>query len=274
MDTAMAEALVELLRPLVVFIVFFGELPPWLPLTLQSMAANANVSFVVVGDAAAPAVLPPNVHFEQIGFVAMQTRLSEHIAGGNRSAVRYTFHYKANDIKPLAAELYPHLAAGYEWWAWADLDVVFGDLLKFLRQASTRPACCKVPLKLKGPHRGEPKRLSAVNVYTHKVTRTRASARAPLPKAVLLCVLANERATRRAFAGRMPVHERRAGQRRLPALPQPVAQEGVGSLHGVPLERAAPHRRRERQPDAARDRAVPQRAAVDIGHRVGRLRPL
>ena len=108
----------------------------------------------------------------------MQVRLSEHIAGGsNRSAVRYTFHYKANDIKPLAAELYPHLAAGYEWWAWADLDVVFGDLLKFLRQASTRPACCKVPLKLNGPHKGEPKRLSAVNVYTHKVP-----ARAPDPR--------------------------------------------------------------------------------------------
>ena len=55
----------------------------------------------------------------------MQARLGEHSAGGNRSAVRYSFHYKANDIKPLAAELYPHLAAGHEWWAWADLDVVF-----------------------------------------------------------------------------------------------------------------------------------------------------
>ena len=41
--------------PLVVFIVFFGALPPWLPLTLQSMAANRNVSFVVIGDAPAPA---------------------------------------------------------------------------------------------------------------------------------------------------------------------------------------------------------------------------
>ena len=29
-------------KPLVVFIVFFGELPPWLPLTLTSMAMNAR----------------------------------------------------------------------------------------------------------------------------------------------------------------------------------------------------------------------------------------
>eukprot|EP00966_Prymnesium_polylepis_P021587 496420-Prymnesium_polylepis.1 len=169
------------MRPLAVFIVFFGELPPWLPLTLQSMAYNANVSFVVIGDAAAPAVLPPNVRFEQITFAAMQARLGAHITGGlNRSAVSYSFHYKANDIKPLAAELYPELAAGHEWWAWADLDVIFGDLLRFLRQASTRPACCKVPLKLKGPHKGEPRSVSAVNVYTHKVRCV--SARESLPR--------------------------------------------------------------------------------------------
>lgn len=39
--------------PLVVFIVFFGELPVWLPLTLQSMHANPRVDFVVITNAAA-----------------------------------------------------------------------------------------------------------------------------------------------------------------------------------------------------------------------------
>ncbi|KAL1504532.1 hypothetical protein AB1Y20_010934 [Prymnesium parvum] len=151
-------------RALAVFIVFFGDLPPWLPLTLQSMAMNANVSFIVITDATAPALLPPNVHFEKISFEAMQVRLRELTGGG----VNYSFHYKANDIKPVAAELYPHLAAAHEWWAWADLDVVFGDLLKFVEAAQARPACCRVPLRLRGLHKGEPKKLSSVNVYTHK----------------------------------------------------------------------------------------------------------
>ena len=56
--------------------------------------------------------------------------------------VAYTDTYKANDIKPLLAELYPALVRGHEWWAWADLDVVFGDLLKFIRLAEPKPACC------------------------------------------------------------------------------------------------------------------------------------
>ncbi|KAL1524044.1 hypothetical protein AB1Y20_018958 [Prymnesium parvum] len=127
-----------LVQPLVVLIVFFGELPPWLPLTLHSMASNKRVSFVVVGDAAKPQVLPPNVHFEQISFPAMQQRLTA-LTG---SPVRYTSTYKANDIKPLLPHLYPSLVAGHEWWAWADLDVVFGDLLSHFDRAMRHPACC------------------------------------------------------------------------------------------------------------------------------------
>jgi hypothetical protein len=126
-------------HPLVVLIVFFGPLPPWLPLTLHSMAANSRVDFVVVGDAAAPAVLPPNVRFERISYPRMQARLSE-LTGRE---VSYTSTYKANDIKPLLPALYPHLVAGHTWWGWADLDVVFGDLLRFVHIAEPEPACCR-----------------------------------------------------------------------------------------------------------------------------------
>ena len=125
--------------PLVVMIVFFGALPPWLPLTLHSMAANERVRFVVVGDAVAPAVLPANVRFEHITYRAMQARLS--VMTG--ATVAYPNTYKANDIKPLLPALFPRLIEGHAWWAWADLDMVFGDLLRYLRLAELHPACCK-----------------------------------------------------------------------------------------------------------------------------------
>ena len=137
-------------KPLVVYIVYFGPLPPWLPLTLQSMYMNPRVDFVVITNADTPAVLPPNVVFEKTSFVAMQRRLSDLITPGNSSSVKYddTYagHYnKGNDIKPLAAELYPQHTDGHEWWAWSDLDVVFGDLLKWMKLASRskHAACCR-----------------------------------------------------------------------------------------------------------------------------------
>lgn len=125
-------------RQLAVFTVFFGPLPPWLPLTLQSMAFNPGVTFIVIGDAAPPALLPPNVHFETVSYPAMQARLSRMLTPGNSSSVRYSFTYKANDIKPFAAHLYPELLGRHPWWAWADLDVIFGDLLKHLTPTLTQ----------------------------------------------------------------------------------------------------------------------------------------
>ena len=70
---------------------------------------------------------------------AMQARLSR--AAGRE--VVYTNTYKANDIKPFLPTLYPEAVRGYEWWGWADLDVVFGDLLGYLARAVPKPACCK-----------------------------------------------------------------------------------------------------------------------------------
>ena len=108
-------------RELAVFTVFFGQLPPWLPLTLQSMAFNPGVTFIVIGDAAPPALLPPNVHFETVSYPTMQARLSRLLTPGNSSSVRYSFTYKANDIKPFAAHLYPELLGRHPWWAWTKL---------------------------------------------------------------------------------------------------------------------------------------------------------
>eukprot|EP00962_Isochrysis_galbana_P029719 scaffold9553_cov114-Isochrysis_galbana.AAC.10 len=152
------------MAPLAVFIVFFGPSPPWMPLTLHSMSLNAQVKFVVIGDAAAPDVVPPNVVFEHISYAAMQARLSQLLLPGNTSSVRYNWTYKANDIKPFAPALYPQHVAGYEWWAWADMDMVFGDLLRFMAHAVTRPACCKVQLRADG----QPQSANKVNVYQHK----------------------------------------------------------------------------------------------------------
>eukprot|EP00965_Chrysotila_dentata_P222927 6193273-Pleurochrysis_carterae.AAC.1 len=59
-------------QPLSVLTVFFGELPPWLPLTLTSMELNPRINFTIIGDATPPDNVPPNVNFEHIPWDAMQ----------------------------------------------------------------------------------------------------------------------------------------------------------------------------------------------------------
>jgi hypothetical protein len=62
---------------LAVLIVYFGELPPWLPITIDSMSANLGVDFSLITDADPPPELPQNVRFVHSSFGAMQQRLSE-----------------------------------------------------------------------------------------------------------------------------------------------------------------------------------------------------
>ena len=124
-------------RYMVVYLVYFGPTPPWLPVSLASMRWNPRITFAFVGDTELPAA-PPNVVQFRMSYAEMQTRLSALVG----ATVRYTEGYKANDIKPFAGALFANFTRGFEWWAWADADVVFGDLERYMRMATSKPACC------------------------------------------------------------------------------------------------------------------------------------
>eukprot|EP00967_Tisochrysis_lutea_P096666 scaffold141727_cov32-Tisochrysis_lutea.AAC.2 len=139
------------------------------------MHLNGKVSFVLIGDAAPPALLPPNVRFKKISYTEVQHRLSELLRVATEPAgrpagldgtryVRYNTTYKANDIKPLVPALFPQLLEGHDWWAWADLDVVFGNLLKFMDFAVAHPACCRVAAGTGARSRSTRR----VNVFLHR----------------------------------------------------------------------------------------------------------
>ena len=157
-----------------VLIPYFGTLPPWLPLNFASMGGpNADdVSFFIVGDALPPVgvTVPPNVHFVSTTWGALKQRVKLHLGvemphdlnsiysckhcvyyNSDRSTVnastiaaervasqadKLIYHMsKVNDIKPFMAVLFPELITGATWWAWADIDIIWGDMPRFLDAA-------------------------------------------------------------------------------------------------------------------------------------------
>lgn len=161
---------------LAVFILYFGALPPWFSFTLHSMALNPQVSFFVIGDAPPPDILPSNVRFQTLSFSSLQARLSVLLIdddhgdrGSSNDTLQYVSTYKANDVKPFMAYLFPDLLRGHTWWAWADIDVIFGDILKFLNLARVYPACCKTTARRHHHNHNEDlPSAKRVNVYYHK----------------------------------------------------------------------------------------------------------
>lgn len=155
---------------LAVFILFFStEWPPWFPLTLHSMAGPNldTTNFFLIGNMQLPTPHPPNVRAIQLTWEAFQERIRQRLGVQDVAGVRYvcancTYYmsdgatreqraaedgarkrgtlihheWKPNDMKPFAAFLFPELVSGHRWWAWSDVDVLFGPLLPALSRAA------------------------------------------------------------------------------------------------------------------------------------------
>lgn len=103
---------------------YMGPLPPLLPLWLRSAACNPGLDFLLVSDQTPPSDLPANLQFASRSLVELQHHWSE-VTGID---VALAHPYKLNDFKPLYWTLAPDLDR-YDYWAYCDLDVIFGDLV-------------------------------------------------------------------------------------------------------------------------------------------------
>lgn len=103
---------------------WYGSLPPWWRLTLRTMAANPDVDFILIGDFPVPShPLPPNVKLHSLSWRALRRRVRERLGVRVWGGVR-----KLCDLKPTFGDLFAPELEGYDWWGWADLDVVYGDV--------------------------------------------------------------------------------------------------------------------------------------------------
>lgn len=111
---------------------YFGRLPAWMPLFLRSCQANPDIHWLLWTDAwpeALPA--PANVEVRTISFDAMIQR----IQAGVDTPVRAAAPYKLCDFRPAFGDIFAPELRGYDFWGHCDLDVLFGDLRRFLTPA-------------------------------------------------------------------------------------------------------------------------------------------
>lgn len=103
---------------------YFGNLPRWLDHFLVSCAFNPHIDFLFFTDQAPAIAAPPNVHVRQLTPRAFNRLASDKI--GIR--VELCSPQKVCDFKPMFGHLFESHLAGFDYWGYTDLDVVFGDL--------------------------------------------------------------------------------------------------------------------------------------------------
>ncbi|MDD1150608.1 hypothetical protein M5G25_20210 [Pseudomonas sp. TNT2022 ID357] len=112
-------------RPRILFLMpYFGRWPFWLPFFLESCRRNPDIDWLFFSDCGIPENLPPNVQFESISFADYCALVSQRL----NIDFAPNAAYKLCDIRPAMGYIHIDRLQGYDFWAFGDIDLVYGDL--------------------------------------------------------------------------------------------------------------------------------------------------
>lgn len=107
-----------------IVIPYFGRWPFWMSYFLESCRANPDIDWVLYSDCGQPERCPSNVGVVTVSYHDYCKRVA--------NALRIDFHpgqsYKLCDIKPALGLIHAEELAGYDFWGFGDLDLLYGDL--------------------------------------------------------------------------------------------------------------------------------------------------
>ena len=107
---------------------YFGEWPVWFDGFLLSCKYNKNIDWLFFTDCKIPKNYPPNVKFVKCSM----NYLSELATKKVKFKVKIKRPYKFCDLKPAYGLVFEDYLRNYDFWGMCDIDVIFGDIKKFV----------------------------------------------------------------------------------------------------------------------------------------------
>lgn len=106
---------------------YFGKLPVWLPLFLESCKKNPSFSWFLFSDQQGWGKLPKNVKLTKMSLNDFN------MLARKQTGLPFSIKtpYKICDAKPIYGEIFKDYLKGYGFWGVSDLDVIYGDLEAF-----------------------------------------------------------------------------------------------------------------------------------------------
>jgi hypothetical protein len=110
---------------------YLGRPPGWIEYYLKSCASNPTIEFLIFSDYDDFPEVPPNVRL--VRFTGGEfNRLASWKLGLD---ISLSHARKLCDFKPLYGHLFEEYLAGFDYWGYTDLDVIYGDLRSSLTAA-------------------------------------------------------------------------------------------------------------------------------------------
>lgn len=115
------------MKTIVILIPYFGQLPEWFPLFTLSCNHNPGIVWHIFNDTATCSQSIGNVFIEPLE----REQLYEVVS--NKLGIRLSPDpYKLCDLRPAYGHIFEDVVSGYDFWGFGDIDVIYGDLHKYL----------------------------------------------------------------------------------------------------------------------------------------------
>lgn len=112
-------------QPSIKFIIpYFGQWPFWMRFFLKTCAYNPTIEWLIFTDCGIPEGAPSNIEFVELSY-EQYCQLVSHRLEIDFSPPNA---YKLCDIKPALGYIHEEHLVGYDFWAFGDIDVIYGDL--------------------------------------------------------------------------------------------------------------------------------------------------
>jgi len=116
------------LNQIVLIVAYIGKLPHYINLFVETCKFNPSVDWIIFSDQP-----PPENKASNVKFIEMTLRdIEELIYNQLRLRPNITRGYKLCDFKPTYGSIFKDYLKGYDFWGHADLDMVVGDIRKFI----------------------------------------------------------------------------------------------------------------------------------------------
>jgi hypothetical protein len=113
---------------------FFGKLPNYFQLWLNSCKTNSAVTWIFFTDSNEIFNYPPNVIVNHITFDGFKEKIQKIFD----FQLSIDSPYKLCDFKPAYGEIFEHELKDYQYWGYCDIDLIFGDIISMLDAVISR----------------------------------------------------------------------------------------------------------------------------------------
>jgi len=107
---------------------YYGRWPGNFSMFLKSCQANPTIDFILITDLPQPDHYPRNVRFVPMTLAEVSKLAAKRLA----ITLKLNSAYKLCDLKPTYGLVFAEFLEGYDFWVPGDIDVIYGDIRKFL----------------------------------------------------------------------------------------------------------------------------------------------